>query len=30
MISKHITYVMEKHMDADETQDWLRCPICMQ
>ena len=23
-------YCMEKHMHANETQDWLRCPICMQ
>ena len=21
---------MEKQIDADETQDWLRCPMCMQ
>ena len=23
-------YCMERHMDVDESQDWLRCPICMQ
>ena len=23
-------YYMEKHMDADKTQDLLRCPMCMQ
>ena len=21
-------YCMEKHIDADETQDWLRCRMC--
>ena len=21
---------MEKHIDADETQDWWRCPMCIQ
>ena len=24
------TYCIEKHMDAGETQDCLRCPMCMQ
>ena len=23
-------YCMEKHIHADETQDWLRCTMCMQ
>ena len=24
------TYCMEKHMNVDEIQDWLRCPMHMQ
>ena len=23
-------YCMDTHMDKNETQDWLQCPICMQ
>ena len=23
------SYYMEKQIDADETQNWLRCPMCM-
>ena len=23
-------YCLERHMEDDETEDWLRCPMCMQ